>query len=334
MLYDTKKHISEKRTLPILTKKDVLLNTSEHAVFRKYIGDFRVGSIIKSPLRKDENPSFGIFYSKKDNTLLYKDLANGDCGDCFKFVKTLFGFKDNRDVYREILGPNYIKANNYDDIIDKGRALQKKTISVKRRQMDSFDIEYWNSFQISRKTLSFFKVNAISLYLVNNEVKATYTRDNPMYCYKVFDKFKIYRPFARKQDKWRGNLSSLDIMGYEQLPEEGELLIITKSLKDVMVLNELGYAAIAPPSESTIIPKVVIDRLKSRFKDIFIFYDRDRTGVLFTRKLSVMFGLDFMFIDKKYEKKDISDYIKMFGRENTAKFICNKIEKLRARRRS
>ena len=74
MLYDTKKHISEKRTLPILTKKDVLLNTSEHAVFRKYIGDFRVGSIIKSPLRKDENPSFGIFYSKKDNDPLFRGI--------------------------------------------------------------------------------------------------------------------------------------------------------------------------------------------------------------------------------------------------------------------
>ena len=37
-------------------------------------------------MRRDKTPSFS-FYKRKDNEVLYKDLATGECGDAFKFVK-------------------------------------------------------------------------------------------------------------------------------------------------------------------------------------------------------------------------------------------------------
>ena len=83
-----------------------------------------------------------------------------------------------------------------------------------------------------------------------------------MYAYKVFDKFKIYRPLASKYTKWRTNLTTSDVQGLAQIPEKGDLLIITKSLKDVMVLYEMGYTAISAASETTFIPEDIISGLK------------------------------------------------------------------------
>ena len=146
-----------------------------------------------------------------------------------------------------------------------------------------------------------------------------------MYAYKVFNKFKIYRPLSDKSIKWRGNLGSLDIQGFEQLPEKGNLLIITKSLKDVMVLYELGYNSIAPASESTVIPEIAMGNIKKRFKKIVVFYDRDATGMKFARKMVNQYNLDFMFIDKKHETKDISDFVKKFGIKKAKLFMKSKL---------
>ena len=127
--------------------------------------------------------------------------------------------------------------------------------------------------------------------------------------------------------KWRGNLSSLDIQGFEQLPEYGDLLIITKSLKDVMVLYEMGYDAIAPPSESSEIPEVVIYNIKRRFKKILVIYDRDATGMRFARSIVNKWKFDFAFINKKYNTKDISDFVKAYSIDDAKRLLSKMINK-------
>ena len=291
---------------------DILDKVSEYDIFKRYIGDFKIGKSYNSPLREDPNPSFGIFVSNRDGTLLYKDLANGECGSVFKFVKKLRGYTTYKETLEEIQ-----KEMNLDQIqirASRRTFVSKPTeIKVVRRPFSEKDLLFWKQFGISKETLEEYKVNALSRFLVNGEVKGKHESDNPIYSYKVFNKFKIYRPLARKFDKWRGNLSNLDIQGYEQLSENGNLLILTKSLKDVMTLHEMGYEAIAPPSESTIISTIAMDTIKGRFKRIVIFYDRDRTGMQFTRKLAKEYDLDFVFINKKHKTKDISDLVKKVG---------------------
>ena len=203
------------------------------------------------------------------------------------------------------------------------RVVKNVKISVVRRKFNDVDIEFWKQFGISLSTLEKYQVNAIQKYISDNVVKAMYTSDCPMYSYKVFDKFKIYRPLAPKVNKWRGNLSALDIQGFEQLPQTGDLLVITKSLKDVMTLHDLGYNAIAPASESVLIPEIVVNNVKKRFKRIIIFYDRDKTGIEFTRKLTRKYNLDFFIINKRYKTKDISDFVKNFGSKEASELIKN-----------
>ena len=310
-----------------VTKDDILNRISMEDLFRKYIGDFKIGRVYNSPLREDSSPSFGLFISNKDNTILYKDLATGDCGDAFKLIKKLKGIGTNFELYKFIYED--LNLSNGDELRQTKRNVtyRRTEISVKRRKFDDIDMKYWSSYGITEHTLKLFKVSAISEMFINGVSKDTSTKANPMYAYKVFDKFKIYKPFANKLSKWRGNLSSLDIQGYEQLPEYGEILIITKALKDVMVLYEIGYDAVAPPSESTDIPEVVINNLMKRFKKIIVLYDRDAAGMKFARRITQRWKFDFMFINKKYKTKDISDFAKAYSISQAKEMLMKSLKK-------
>lgn len=322
-MYDTTTILNKPKNF--ITKADILSKISMEALFKKYIGNFKIGKAYNSPLRDDDNPSFGLFISKKDNQLLYKDLATGDCGDAFKLIKQIKGINSNFELYKYIYEDLNLATNAELSSSKKQLVYRRTDIAIKRRKLNESDINYWGSFGITEKTLRLFKVNAISELFINGVLKGKSTIDNPMYAYKIFDKFKIYRPLSTKIGKWFGNLSALDIQGYEQLPGYGNMLIITKSLKDVMVLYEMGYDAIAPPSESTDIPEVVINNIKNRFKKIVVLYDRDPAGMKFARRITSKWGFDFMFINKKYKTKDISDFVKAYSIEEAKEMLMQSL---------
>lgn len=64
------------------------------------------------------------------------------------------------------------------------------------------------------------------------------------------------------------------------LPKQGgDLLVITKSLKDVMCLYEYGITAIAPCSENEFLTDTQYQKVKSKFKHITLLWDNDYAGV-------------------------------------------------------
>ena len=94
-----------------------------------------------------------------------------------------------------------------------------------------------------------------------------------------------------------------------------------------MCLHEMGYAAISPSSESTFIPEDILDALKKRFKRIIILFDRDAAGVHNSRKFSLKYGLEAMFVHKKYMCKDISDAVKKYGLTEVKSFLTKNLKK-------
>ena len=149
-----------------------------------------------------------------------------------------------------------------------------------------------------------------------------------MYAYKVYDRFKIYRPLASKYTKWRTNLTNEHVQGLAELPKEGgNLLIITKSLKDVMCLYEMGYYAIAASSETTFIPDNILKSLKTKWKHIVILYDRDKTGMKKAREYSRQTKFDAFFVNKKFNSKDISDAVKTRGYWTVKEWLSKTLKK-------
>lgn len=307
----------------------ILSKVTEYDIYAKYIGQFKVGMIYNSPFRKDKNPSFGIYYSKRTKQLLFKDHGTGECGNVIKFVSLFTGKTEYSDILSDIVDKLNI-TNNTKLVSSKQYIPPTETvIGVVRQEFTDVDINYWKQFNISINTLKKFNVNSIKYYLCNGIVKGTYKRENPMYAYKVYNNFKIYRPLADKYTKWRNNLTDYDIQGYEQLPQKGDILFITKSMKDVMCLHEMGYPAVSPSSESTFLPKDVLEQLKTRFKRIIILFDRDVAGVKRSRKLSRETGLEAMFINKKFKAKDVSDAVKANSFEEIKNWLNETIKNYR-----
>lgn len=118
------------------------------------------------------------------------------------------------------------------------------------------------------------------------------------------------------------------IQGAKQLPKFGEFLVVTKSLKDVMALHEFGIPAIAPNSENLFLTEAQYEKLKLRFTDIYILYDRDLPGVRSANKIRKKFvGLKVLLVPKV---KDFTDYVKKYGTLKT----LNKIEEWLEKRKS
>lgn len=303
-------------TLPQNVTLDwILSRVTEYDIYAHYIGQFKVGMIYNSPFRKDKNPSFGIYYSKRTRQLLFKDHGSGECGNIIKFVSLFTGLTNYNDILKDIISKLEITTKTKLDSSKQYIPATETTIGVVRQDFTITDINFWSQFNISKTTLKKYNVSSIKYYLCNGIVKGIYKSENPMYAYKVYNNFKIYRPLADKYTKWRNNLTEYDIQGYEQLPKKGDILFITKSLKDVMCCHELGYSAISPSSESTFIPDDILEDLKKRFKRIIILFDRDKAGVTYSRKMSIKHSLEAMFIHKKYKSKDLSDAIKLNGFE-------------------
>lgn len=307
----------------------ILSKVTEYDIYAKYIGQFKVGMIYNSPFRKDKNPSFGIYYSKRTKQLLFKDHGTGECGNVIKFVSLFTGKTEYNDILSDIV--DNLNITNNTKLVSSKQYIQptETVIGVVRQEFTDVDINYWKQFNISINTLKKFNVNSIKYYLCNGIVKGTYKRENPMYAYKVYNNFKIYRPLADKYTKWRNNLTDYDIQGYEQLPQKGDILFITKSMKDVMCLHEMGYPAVSPSSESTFLPKDVLEQLKTRFKRIIILFDRDTSGVKRSRKLSRETGLEAMFINKKFKAKDVSDAVKANSFEEIKNWLNETIKNYR-----
>lgn len=296
-----------------ITLDNILQRTTEYDIYQKYLGKFTVGTVYNCPYRKDKNPSFAIFKARNNN-LLFKDFATGECGGIIKFVSKMTGLTNYNNILQRITQDLQLK-NDSKPKVHREILSYETNIGIVRQPFTKSDIEYWSQFAITKKTLQLYNVFSIKYYLSNGIVKLIYHDSCPMYAYKVDDKFKIYRPYAAdKRSKWRNNLTENNIQGYAQLPEKGDLLIITKSMKDVMCLYEMGFTAIASSSESTFIPERLLEILKKRFKRIIILYDRDVPGVRQSRNISLKTGLEAILVNKRFLSKDISDAVKTWGK--------------------
>ena len=313
-----------------LSLKDLLEKLDDYDIYSYYLGRFKVGKPMNSPLRSnDKAPSFSIFRAS-DGALLFKDFGTGISGNALKFVKLYKNIQTREALEKELLrivkhtNPNnevrkttYIKSSNYET-----------DIGIVRQPFTEIDKQYWKQFHISINTLKKFNVFSIKYFLCNRVVRGTYKETNPMYAYKVYDKFKIYRPLASQYTKWRTNLTNRHVQGLSELPSEGgNLLIITKSLKDVMCLYEMGFNAIAASSESTFIPEDILISLKYKWKKIIILYDRDKTGMRKSREYSKKYKLDAIFVNKKFNSKDISDAVKSNGFYTIKKWLIETLSK-------
>lgn len=308
---------------------DILSQLDDYDIFAYYMGNFKVGKLYNSPLRHDDKiPSFAVFKGRQGN-LMFKDHGSGLAGNALTFVKAYNNIHTDAELEKELLKIiRHTAPVSTRDVKREYRSNASADIGIVRQDFTQIDINYWQQFGISVPTLNKFNVFSIKYFLCNRIVSGIYKETNPMYAYKVNDKFKIYRPLNSKYTKWRTNLTTSDVQGFAQLPSGNrQLLIITKSLKDVMVLYEMGIDAVSPSSETTFIPDEMLDELKKKYNNILILYDRDKTGMMKAREYSKKYNLHAFFVNKKFAAKDISDAVKVNGFDTIRQWLTNNLSK-------
>jgi hypothetical protein len=172
---------------------------------------------------------------------------------------------------------------------------------------------YWSQYNISKKTLSKYDVFPISHIFYNNR---PFIAAEKAYCY-IENKddeisYKIYQPEESKIKKWINNNKFSVHQGYRQLPKSGDLLIITKSLKDVMSIHDTSLIpSIGLQSETILIKDSVMEEYKNRFKKVICLFDNDKAGIKASENFSKKFNIPYILIpDYEEQIKDFSDLIK------------------------
>jgi hypothetical protein len=218
-----------------------------------------------------------------------------------------------------------IKSSKIATITNK--KIEKKEevwISILERTWQQHDKEYWSQYEITRNTLEYFDVKPISKFFMN---QYTYNAHKHSYAYYYEPNvYKIYQPYLTvKTGKWWSNIKNPELyQGVNQLPDEGELLFITSSLKDVMVLYEAGFSAIAPHTEHQILSEVLFSHYSSKWDLVTVLYDNDEAGILHADKMVKKYGVKSLVLPEN-DTKDPSDFVKKYDLETLKLWIQQSI---------
>ena len=320
----------------LISREDILKHVTQERIYGFYLGEqITTLGVYHSPLREDNIPSFALFFHRVEpNILMFKDFATGDCGDFVAMVRKLFNLSYSEalekvafDLGLSNYGVSGTKQTvNYTKITQK----QKVELGIKIRPWEILDKQFWKPFGIKKSTLEKFNVFPISHVFYNsNAVKVS--KHAYVYAEKKDNKltYKIYQPFEDKLKKWINNANYSVHQGYTQLPKSGELLIITKSLKDVMSLHDVvGVSAIGLQSESVMMKDSVMDEYKSRFKKVVCLFDNDDAGTKLAKEFSKRYGVPYFFVLPIAKSKDFSDFVKNTTINFSIEYFNKKIEKL------
>lgn len=329
---------------------------SSYDIYCELIGyELKVGQVILSPIRKDSRPTFVLFIPDDKDDVYFKDFAWVG-GNVFKFVKLFALYQESinlrtrYEIIRYIdsrLGLGMFNGNKKKKIkrrkIDKTFYSSKRKILFKSREFTQRDLKYWSQYYITEETLKFYNVRSVHKLLnENNEVIYKVPNNKLTFAFVIYNKVKLYSP-EENEFKWRNTCPAHYLQGIQQvkLLEPKDKLIITKSLKDVMVFHEFlknKYHIIAPHSETYIFTEKLLKWIENRYKEVTIIFDYDLSGVSGAnrlrkqlRRLGVKVKVKFISTKRikvngkiKTIDKDISDFV--VGR--TKEEIINKLKSL------
>jgi hypothetical protein len=312
-------------TLPTVDKLYHLIGQENIMSF--YLEAVKVGKKYVNPFRDDRNPSCFFKWTSKGN-LYFVDYATekvyfspldvAQLKTGYEFPEVLYkiesDFRINDLSMHEL---ESLKLKEKEPVI-----LDPADIRTTISYFKTKDLDYWEQFGITPDILSFYDVKKVEKAWINGKLWYIRNDFDPCYRYLERDKVKLYRPFAEKKSKFRTNFFGGMLEGWNQLPEYGDELIVTKGRKDVMTLYSCGINAVAVRSENTPVSENAFNLLKSRFQNIKIWYDNDGPGQKACTKMQEMYGLECIRHDVNLPK-DPSDIYKELGKEKVLELIKN-----------
>lgn len=259
-----------------------------------------------------------------------RDWAGYFWGDCFDLVKQIHGVGYNKALAIIAMDFNLIKVNGH-EVIERIPMPRVKitprevSIRVKRRAWNSQDKAFWQRWDIRRKTLEYFNIAPVERAWLNDKPYYWYSSPEKVayaYHFGGYD-YKLYFPYVKKGDgrpRFLHTKGSI-LQGFLQLPDEADILVVTKSMKDVVKLYEMGVVSVAPMSEGQFVEGELFENLRKRFNTIIAFYDNDMAGLRRLVKIRNEFPSVIPLHFPRNHPKDFTDYYEKYGYDDTQLLI-------------
>lgn len=286
-----------------------------------YLNIRSIPSLIHSPLRMDNKPSFSIFSTDGVN-VNYKDFSTGECGRIWTLLAKLWNcsYREvQKRVYNDLGTKSFGTKIGVGSYSRRGKVKINPLIDLQCRVRDwrDYDTEYWNSYGISVEWLKYADVYPIShKIVVKEDCNIVFAADKYAYAYVEFKggrtTLKIYQPFNKNGFKWANRHDKSVISLWTKVPAYGDRVCVCSSLKDALCLwANTGIPALAIQGEGYGMSDTAVNELKKRFKEVFICLDNDSTGLKDARILASKTGFINVVLPQFEGGKDISDMFKV-----------------------
>jgi hypothetical protein len=326
-----------------LTKEKILERVTTKQILDHFLKPYhnypelKAGQLISNPFlpKKQKSPSFNIY---EDNGVWkYKDFATNDRNDCWDLVQRLkkVSFQEALETIAQEM---FILPSK--ELPLPPLKKETKPPLLFTRSFNDYELAFWAQYGITIETLDIFKVKAVSTYQSITKDGKPYSgnskTDDPIFAYSYRSANKLYQPKSEKyRFKFLGKKDPDFVFGFDQLPEKGELVIITSGEKDVLSLVSHGFPAVCLNSETATVPSDLVDTLKNRFDFTLVLYDNDETGCFRSMQIARDHNIINITlppfdgqINPQKPLKDISDFFKIgHSSEDLTQLISEQIIK-------
>jgi len=308
-----------------LSKETILRYVTEYDIFRYYLPYMKIGQYYSTPWRRDSIPSFS--YTNKYGFLMWKDFGRNEKGNWISLVKKMENV-EYKDVFNTVAVRLQLPIGYGKTIATLPAPIEaplKLHIPIKLghnvRAWNNDDQLFWEPQMISKATLTKYDVSPISALYIG-ESFSTYTpkrvyvyreqKDNIL-TYKYYNPTKCSLIGTGIGPKIIANNNNESIWeGWSQLPKSAPVLIISKSRKEVMCIDQnTKYASAALQAECVLPKPHIVQELKERFPLIFVWYDPDDAGILFSSVLAKTFGFIEIHTPKSCVSAGLKDLTEM-----------------------
>ena len=303
---------------------------SDEEIFYHYFGAFENDHWYPSPFRKETKPSFTISYY--NGRWVWRDFGlSNKPKHAINLVMKLYDLNLNQAVdriYNDLVNDQGERVR----ATKKAPVAKEKNVSCKFWKLKDWEQEYWKDIGVNADACNHYNIKGGEIWNDNKRVmKGSEYQSYPCFIY-VFDQpdriWKAYSPKAKeKQLKFFSNNITNHVQNYNELDNTHnfwgvkyttDVLFITSSYKDCIILNSLGYHAIAPHAESMFLAPWDIDYLKTTFEHLYVFYDNDSTGITKCTEFTNQYKLNYINIPSGVTLngvvcKDPDEIVRNFG---------------------
>lgn len=306
---------------------EVKSKVSEADLAFYYLGIKSIPCVIKSPLRKDTKPSFGI-YTSDGVTVRWIDYATSQRGGIYDLLGLLWntnfrGVLDRIEKDMTKIGKSFGRVSSSahsNALMDINSYQKSSTLEVKVREWRDYDVKYWESYGVPLKWLKYAEVYPISHKIITTN-RGRFVLGVDKYAYVFVEHkegkvtLKVYQPFNKEGYKWMNKHDRSVVSLWTKVPEYGDRIVICSSMKDALCLwANTEIPALAIQGEGYGMSDTAISELKRRYKQVYIMLDNDEPGIKDAQVLAQRTGFTNVVLPHFEGGKDISDYYKAVGK--------------------